>query len=41
MFDHSTEVSFGGDRASVNDYVCADGDYGDSVGDNTVVPIVL
>jgi hypothetical protein len=35
MLDNSTEVNFGADD------MCDDGDYGDSVGDNTVVPIVL
>ena len=41
MFDHPTEVNFCADRMSVIDYMYDDGDYGDSTGDNTVVPIVL
>jgi hypothetical protein len=41
VLDHSAEVNFGADRTSVNDDVCDNGVYGDGVGDNTVVPIVL
>ena len=41
MFDHYRKVNFGADGMSINDDMYDDGDYGDSIGDNTVVPVVL